>query len=165
MTDDQAFEVGRNLATTPGSVVFENELMQLIQYAPTTAKVHKRPLVIVPPCINKFYILDLQPENSLVALCGGAGPHRVPGVVAQRRHGAGAPDLGRLPRAGRAAGAIDVARAISRADQVNTLGFCVGGTLLASALAVLAARGERHGGQPHAADDDARLLATPASSA
>ena len=63
MTDNQAFELGRDLATTPGSVVFENPLMQLIQYAPTTPEVHKRPLVIIPPCINKFYILDLQPRT------------------------------------------------------------------------------------------------------
>ena len=67
MSDDEAFEVGRNVATSPGSVVFENALMQLVQYTPSTAKVHRRPLVIVPPCINKFYILDLQPANSLVA--------------------------------------------------------------------------------------------------
>ena len=139
MTDDTAFEVGRNVATSPGSVVFENELMQLIQYAPSTAKVHKRPLVIVPPCINKFYILDLQPENSLVGYAVAQG-HTV-FLVSWRNIGPeqGAMrwddylDLG-------VAQAIDTALAISRADRVNALGFCVGGTLLASALAVMAVK-------------------------
>ena len=141
MTDDTAFEVGRNVATTPGSVVFENELMQLIQYAPTTAKVHKRPLLIVPPCINKFYILDLQPDNSLVAYAVAQG-HTV-FLVSWRNVSADQGHLGwdDYLELGVMA-AIEAARDVSGADRVNTLGFCVGGTLLACALAVLAARGE-----------------------
>ncbi|MGZ5186950.1 MAG: class I poly(R)-hydroxyalkanoic acid synthase, partial [Caldimonas sp.] len=75
-TDESAFEVGRNVATSPGSVIFENELFQLIEYAPLTAKVYERPILFVPPCINKFYILDLQPENSLVAHALSSG-HQV----------------------------------------------------------------------------------------
>ena len=63
MTDPNAFRVGENLATTKGKVIFQNELMQLIQYAPSTAEVKRRPLLIIPPWINKFYILDLQPKN------------------------------------------------------------------------------------------------------
>ena len=141
ITDDQAFELGRNVATSPGSVVFENELMQLVQYAPTTAKVHKRPLLIVPPCINKFYILDLQPDNSFVGHAVAQG-HTV-FLVSWCNAG---PAQGRLTwddylEQG-VMKAVEVALDISRADRVNTLGFCVGGTLLASALAVLAARGD-----------------------
>src|SRR5439155_1416042 len=75
-TDETVFAVGRNVATTEGSVVFENELIQLIEYKPLTPQVHERPMLIVPPCINKFYILDLQPENSLVRYTVEQG-HRV----------------------------------------------------------------------------------------
>ena len=139
MTDNTAFEVGRNICTTPGSVIYQNEIIQLLQYTPTTAKVHKRPLVIVPPCINKYYILDLQPANSFVGHAVAQG-HTV-FLVSWRNAG---PDQGTLTwddylEQG-VMRAIEVAQQISKADKVNTLGFCVGGTLLASALAVLAAR-------------------------
>jgi polyhydroxyalkanoate synthase len=141
MTDDAAFEVGRNLAVTPGQVVFENDLIQLIQYAPATAKVHARPLVIVPPCINKFYILDLQPENSFVAHAVAQGMTVF--LVSWRNPQA---DLGHLGwddyvEKG-ALAALDVAQEISGADKLNALGFCVGGTILAAALSVAKARGE-----------------------
>jgi polyhydroxyalkanoate synthase len=139
MSDDTAFEVGRNVATTPGHVVFENGLMQVVQYTPTTARVHQRPLLIVPPCINKFYILDLQPDNSFVGHAVSQG-HTV-FLVSWRNVG---PDQQRLGwddylEQG-VMQAIDVALAISGADKLNTLGFCVGGTLLASTLAVMAAK-------------------------
>jgi polyhydroxyalkanoate synthase len=142
MTDEMAFEVGRDVGTTPGSVVYQNELMQLIQYSPTTAKVHQRPLVIVPPCINKYYILDLRPANSFVAHAVAEG-HTV-FLVSWRNAG---PDQGELTwddylEQG-VLRAIDVARSITKADKANTLGFCVGGTLLASALAIQSARGEQ----------------------
>src|SRR6202521_6029240 len=140
-TDEQAYEVGKNLAITPGSVIFENELMQVIQYAPTTQKVRERPLVMIPPCINKFYILDLQPDNSIVRYIVEQG-HTV-FMVSWRNI---TPELGHLTwddylEQG-VMQAIDVALGVSGADMVNTLGFCVGGTLLASALAVMRARDE-----------------------
>ena len=140
-TDEAAFEVGGNLARTPGHVVYQNDLIQLIQYAPTTAKVAKRPLVMVPPCINKFYILDLQPENSFVRYAVDAG-HTV-FMLSWRNVG---PGLGHLTwddyLEDGVFTALRVARAITRADRVNALGFCVGGTLLGAGLAVLAAKGE-----------------------
>jgi polyhydroxyalkanoate synthase len=142
MTDETAFEVGRNLAVTPGTVVFENDLMQLIQYNPTTAKVRKLPLLMVPPCINKFYILDLQPENSFVryALDQGNMVFMVSwrNVVEDRFGGLTWDDY----IADGVLKPIEVVRAICNSDTINALGFCVGGTLLASALAVLRARGE-----------------------
>ena len=139
MSDDTAFEVGRNVATTPGNVVFENALMQLVQYTPTTARVHKRPLLIVPPCINKFYILDLQPDNSFVGHAVAQG-HTV-FLVSWRNVGPEQQRLGWDDYLEQGVmRAIDVSLSISGADKLNTLGFCVGGTLLASALAVMAAK-------------------------
>jgi polyhydroxyalkanoate synthase len=142
MSDASAFAVGRNLAITPGSVVFRNELIELIQYAPATAHVHGRPLVIVPPCINKYYILDLQPENSFVRWAVGEG-HTV-FLISWRNIPR---ELGRLTwddyLVDGVLTAIGVAREIAGSPTVNTLGFCVGGTMLSCALAVLAARGDR----------------------
>ncbi|WP_395725935.1 PHA/PHB synthase family protein [Nakamurella sp.] len=141
MTDENAFEVGVNVCTTPGSVVLQNELIQIIQYTPTTENVFKRPLLIVPPCINKYYILDLQPANSFVGHAVAQG-HTV-FLVSWRNAGPSQESLtwddyleqGVLT-------AIDAALKISKADKINALGFCIGGTLITSALAVLAARGE-----------------------
>jgi polyhydroxyalkanoate synthase len=142
MTDERAFAVGRNLAVTPGRVVFRNELIELIQYTATTPRVHRRPLVVVPPCINKYYILDLQPENSFVRYAVGEG-HTV-FTISWRNI---PPELGRLAwddyLARGALTAIRVAKEITGSASVNALGFCVGGTLLACTLAVLAARGDR----------------------
>ncbi len=142
MTDDSAFEVGRNLATTPGAVVFENELFQLIQYAPLTDTVAQRPLLIVPPCINKYYILDLQPENSFVRHAVAQG--NTVFLMSWRNAKA---DLGHktwddyLEQGPLTA--LKVVREICGEDTINALGFCVGGTLLSAALAVAAARGEQ----------------------
>ena len=141
MSDEGAFAVGRNLAVTPGSVVFRNELIELIQYDATTPTVHKRPLVMVPPCINKFYILDLRPENSFVRHAVGQG-HTV-FMISWRNI---PPELGQLSwddylERG-VLTAFDVAREITGSKTQNALGFCVGGTMLGCALAVLAARND-----------------------
>jgi polyhydroxyalkanoate synthase subunit PhaC len=141
-SDETAFEVGRNVATTAGQVVFENALFQLIQYTPVTEKVRAVPLLMIPPCINKFYILDLQPENSLVRYVVEQG--NTVFMVSWRN-----PDksLGQVTwddyvEQG-AIQAIDVARAISGQGKLHVFGFCVGGTIAATALAVLAARGQQ----------------------
>src|SRR5439155_4831165 len=140
-TDESMFEVGRNVATTAGSVVFENELFQLIEYKPLTDTVHERPLLIVPPCINKYYILDLQPDNSLIRYAVQQG-HRT-FVVSWRN-----PDESIAAKTwddyieDAAIRAIGIVQQIGGTEQINTLGFCIGGTILATALAVLAARGE-----------------------
>jgi polyhydroxyalkanoate synthase subunit PhaC len=135
-TNEAAFEVGRNLAMTPGDVVFENELIQLIQYRPSTAQVAARPLVMIPPCINKFYILDLQPENSFVAHAVATG-HTV-FMVSWRNVEAeqGTFTWDDYLEDG-VFTALRVAKEIANSDHVNALGFCVGGTLLGAALGVL----------------------------
>ncbi|HEX7648642.1 MAG TPA: class I poly(R)-hydroxyalkanoic acid synthase [Noviherbaspirillum sp.] len=141
-TDESAFEVGRNVATTEGAVVFENELFQLIQYKATTKQVYERPLLLVPPCINKYYILDLQPENSLVKYATEQG--NTVFLVSWCN-----PDE-QLAKATwedyiqkGAVKAIEVAQEISGQDQINALGFCVGGTILSTALAMLYGKGEK----------------------
>jgi len=141
MTDEGLFEIGRNIATTAGAVVYENEVMQLIQYVPLTAKVAKRPILVVPPSINKFYIMDLQPDNSLIRFMVEQGNtvFLVSWRNPREEHGhLGWDDY--LEQGVMAA--LKVTREISRAKEVNVLGFCVGGTMLTSALGVLAARGE-----------------------
>jgi len=139
-SDEEVFEVGRNLAITPGAVVYQNDFFQLLQYHPSTAEVHERPLLIVPPCINKYYILDLQPENSFVRYCVEQGHTAF--VMSWRNM---PPEMGRATwddylEHGVLA-ALGTCAAIAGTEQVNALGFCVGGTLLASALAIERARG------------------------
>lgn len=141
MTDESVFEIGRNIATTEGAVVYENELMQLIQYTPLTPKVGSRPLLVVPPCINKFYVMDLQPDNSLIRfmieqgntvfLVSWRNPMEAQGNVTWDDYLEHGP-----------IDALRVVREICRVKQVNALGFCVGGTILTSSLAVLKARGD-----------------------
>ena len=142
ITDETAFEVGRNVAVSKGSVVFENSLFQLIQYVPLTEQVAQRPLVIVPPCINKFYILDLQPDNSFVRFACEQGQTVFvvswcnPDAELAKTTWDDYVEQGAMK-------AIEIAKAISGADKVNAVGWCVGGTIVSSAVAVLRARGDK----------------------
>lgn len=139
MTDESAFVLGENIATSEGSVVFENDMFQLIQYNPTTEETFARPTLIVPPCINKFYILDLQESNSYVKYCVDQGqttfliswlnPTIEQGDISWDDY----VEKGIIK-------ASQVVKEITEADKVNAVAWCVGGTLLATALAVLAAR-------------------------
>ncbi len=139
-SDEAAFEIGRNLALTPGDVVYENGLMQLIQYRASTPQVGARPLVMVPPCINKYYILDLRPENSFVRYAVEQG-HTV-FMVSWRNVGPAEGHYAWDDYLAAILQAVAVAKSITQSSRVNALGFCVGGTLLAAALAVQAAKGE-----------------------
>jgi polyhydroxyalkanoate synthase len=139
--DESAFEVGKNLAATPGAVVFENELIQLIQYEPATETIERMPLLLVPPCINKFYILDLQPGNSLVEYAVAQG-NRV-FLISWRSAN---PDIAQLTWDDYLTSgifrAMQVIAEITGEPKLHALGFCVGGTMLGSAAAVLAANGD-----------------------
>jgi polyhydroxyalkanoate synthase len=141
MTDLDRFEVGRNIATTPGKVVFQTDLMQLIQYAPSTGQVHKRPLMIIPPWINKFYVLDLQPKNSLIKYCVDQGftvfvlswvnPDR------ELSHKGFEDYMLEGPLA-----ALDAIARATGEREVNAVGYCLGGTLLAATLAWMREKGD-----------------------
>lgn len=138
-TDESAFEVGKNIATTEGQVVFRNDLFELIQYTPLTETVYERPYLMVPPCINKYYILDLQPDNSVVRYMVEQG-HTV-FLVSWKNPDASMSKITWDDYVGDGViKAIEVAKDIGGTDLINVLGFCVGGTLTSTALAVLAAR-------------------------
>ncbi len=162
MTDESQFEVGRNVGTTEGAVVFENELFQLIEYKPLTAKVHEKPFLVIPPCINKFYILDLQPANSMVRHLVQEG-HRtfviswrnpdqslqnttwddyVQDVAIKAIAFCAASASATTEKSSKKAGSAHTDSTLP-VGAINALGFCVGGTILATALGVLAARGQK----------------------
>jgi len=141
MTDKSAFEVGKNLAMTQGQVVFRNRMIELIQYQPTTKQVQAMPLLIAPPWINKFYILDLQPENSFVKYAVDQGfqvfmiswknvdeSYRDTGFEDYLKDGLSA--------------AIDATLNITKQKQLNAIGYCIGGTLLAAGLSVFKAKND-----------------------
>ena len=140
-SDSTKFVLGENMAITPGKVVWRNDLIELIQYAPTTEKVYRRPLLIVPPWINKFYILDLNPEKSFIKWCvdqgltvfvvswvNPDGRHRDKGFDAYMREGI--------------FDSLKAIETITGERQVSTIGYCVGGTLMAVTLAYMAAIGD-----------------------
>ncbi|KAF0118858.1 MAG: polyhydroxyalkanoate synthase [Rhodospirillaceae bacterium] len=141
MTDHDAFKVGENIASTPGKVIHQNELAQVIQYTPTTEQVFKRPLMIVPPWINKYYIMDLKPKNSLIKWCVDQG-HTVfvmswvnPDEKLAQYTFDDYMRLGPLQT-------LDVIEQVTGEREVNGLGYCLGGTLLTATQAVMAGKGD-----------------------
>jgi polyhydroxyalkanoate synthase len=141
MVDTDAFEVGRDLAITPGKVVYRNELMELIQYTPTTPEVHQMPLLMVPHWINKFYIMDMRPDNSMVKYLVDSGITLF--MISWKNPDASMRDLGfeDYMRLGPLA-ALDVVKDITGESKVNMGGYCIGGTLLSITLAYLRAIGD-----------------------
>ena len=141
-SDARAFKLGVNLAATPGKVVFRNALIELIQYEPTTPQVYKRPLLIVPPWINKFYVLDLNPEKSFIrwAVAQGLTVFVISWVNPDERHAD--KDFDSYMHEGILA-ALDVVEQATGEREVAAIGYCVGGTLLAATLAYMAAIGDK----------------------
>ena len=142
MTDPKAFELGVNIATTPGKVVFQNDLHQLIQYEPTTAKVAKRPLLVVPPWINKYYILDLREKNSFVKWATDQGMTVFVISWVNPDEKLANKDFEDYLIEGPLA-ALDAIEKATGEKEVNALGYCLGGTLLAATLAYMAAKKDR----------------------
>jgi len=142
MTDPNAFELGKNVATTPGKIVYQNDLMQLIQYQPSTQDVYKQPLLIIPPWINKYYILDLRESNSFIKWAVDQG-HTVFVVswVNPGREYAGKSFEDYLNEGPYAA--LDAIEKATGEKQVNMIGYCLGGTLLGAALGVMAAKKDK----------------------
>lgn len=138
-TDESAFEVGKNIAITPGEVIYENELIQLIQYAPTTETVYKIPLLIVPPWINKYYVLDLQKENSFIKFLVEQGITVF--IISWRNP---MPGMGNITFDNYVdkgvISAIDAVREINQVQKINILGYCLGGTILGVTASILKAR-------------------------
>jgi polyhydroxyalkanoate synthase len=142
MTDLDAFELGKNIAVTQGKVIFQTELMQLIQYAPTTGQAYERPLLVIPPWINKYYILDLQPKNSFIgyAVDQGFTVFVISWVNPDTEH------AGKTFEDYMVEGPLAALDAITQATgsrEINVVGYCLGGTLLAATLAYLAAKRDR----------------------
>ena len=140
-SDPTKFELGRDLAMTPGKVIFRNELMELIQYTPQTPQVFRRPLLIVPPWINKFYVLDLNPEKSFVRFCveNGLTVFVISWVNPDARHAS--KSFEDYIREG-VFEALDAIHTATGERKVTAIGYCVGGTLLSIALALMAAKGD-----------------------
>ena len=141
MTDPSAYEVGKNIATAPGKVVYQNEIMQLLQYQPTTETVYRRPLLIFPPWINKFYILDLQPENSFVRWAVDQGYT----VFVVSWANPGSEQAGKTMTDYLKEGILEALDAVEKATgerEVTTIGYCIGGTLTGAALAYMAETGD-----------------------